>query len=676
MTTYVDPSGRTVQLGRELGVGGQGAVYTVPNDAGVVAKIYLQPPDARATRKLDALVRAADPQLQSVSAWPQTLLRDPKGGVRGFLMPLVPSAEYHELHMLYRPGARKQHFPKADWRFLVHVARNVARAFAVLHARGHLMGDVSARNVMVSHQGVVRFIDTDSFQVQVGTEVFTCPVGTAEFTPPELQGKGFGTLVRDMNHDLFGLALLVFHLLFEGRHPYAGVHADGGTPSPAEAIAKDLFAYSLQRQAGVTPPPFTLTLKGLPEGLRTLFERAFAPTHAGRPTAVQWEAALAELFTHITTCAKNAAHQHDRRVSCPWCASLPSNAGAATAKTGVPGSAKRIDVEAELNRIWRTVQAVPVPTAPTQVPVTVRPAPLPLPALPPLDTPRSAFQVSSVLWGITNVVLALLSVQTGVWWLTLILVGFAWYSFSRNSAPVREKRRVAQLDQLKQRQHQTYAALLRQSLTQYQGEAQTLRQQLDQASRRLDAVGAPSKYRQAIHALEGLRTQLRLLELEEERQVRALLERHRKSALDVFLSKFVIAPGTVNGIGASLVATLHASGIRTAKDVTSNVRWVKGVGPKRQQDLQDWRETLEQFFQFDPAQVPRHEVEAVRARVEQQRAAQLRQLEGAVAQFVRDVLAWRQAEQTALQEIHALKVELAQREKTIDVIQSSPLALN
>ena len=284
-------------------------------------------------------------------------------------MPLVSDTEYHELHNLYRITSRRQAFPQADVRFLVHVARNVSRAFMVLHSRDLLMGDVSSRNVMVSQNGTVRLIDTDSFQITVGGRTYPCPVGTAEFTAPELQGKSFGTLVRTREHDLFGLALLIFHLLFDGRHPYAGVHDNGAMPSPAEAIKTDKFAYSLQYQHGVKPPPFTLTLQGVHSSVRNLFERAFSPKHQNRPQADEWDKVLAEVFRHLTTCSKNGAHKHDSRVACPWCAMLPANAQAATAKTGIPSAAKRIDVEAELNRIWSGVQNIQRPAPPVQLPV-------------------------------------------------------------------------------------------------------------------------------------------------------------------------------------------------------------------------------------------------------------------------------------------------------------------
>lgn len=53
--------------------------------------------------------------------------------------------------------------------------------------------------------------------------VFHCDVGVPLWTPPELQGRDFRGLTRTKNHDRFGLAVLMFQLLFMGRHPFAGV---------------------------------------------------------------------------------------------------------------------------------------------------------------------------------------------------------------------------------------------------------------------------------------------------------------------------------------------------------------------------------------------------------------------------------------------------------------------
>src|SRR5262249_34504113 len=154
-----------------------------------------------------------------LAAWPMATLHDaPGGAVQGFLMPRF--ADLQSIQKLYSPSQRKLNFPRADWALLVHAAGTCAAAFAAIHERSCVLGDVNQNNVLVSPQGTVCLIDCDSFQVQAGGRVFPCEVGVAEYTPPELQGRSFAGVVRTVNHDCFGLAVLVFQLLFVGRHPY------------------------------------------------------------------------------------------------------------------------------------------------------------------------------------------------------------------------------------------------------------------------------------------------------------------------------------------------------------------------------------------------------------------------------------------------------------------------
>src|SRR5205085_2977941 len=104
-------------------------------------------------------------------------------------------------------------------------------------------------------------VDTDSFQVrdpQTGT-VYRCPVGKPDFTPAELQGETFREVDRTPEHDRFGLAVLLFLLLMEGTHPFAGSYTVPGDPPPyAERIRMGYFPYGTRpvvyRPMAVAPP--------------------------------------------------------------------------------------------------------------------------------------------------------------------------------------------------------------------------------------------------------------------------------------------------------------------------------------------------------------------------------------------------------------------------------------
>ena len=358
----------SVKLGRELGRGGEGAVYPVDSAPDLVAKIYLKPPAATKIEKLRSMSRHATPALLRVAAWPVDVLTDEAGAVRGFLMPKVSARE--DVHQLYSPRSRRRKFPTVDFRFVVRVATNIARAFAQVHSIGHVVGDVNHGNALVGRDGTVVLIDCDSFQIREGARHFTCDVGVPLFTPPELAGQSFRGLKRGANHDAFGLAVLLFHLLYLGRHPYAGKFAGGEMPIE-RAIAESRFVYGANAASfGMTRPPGALPLEAFGDRISQLFERAFAPpSDVPRPTAAQWVEALQFFEAQLVGCAATRSHYHPPGPGgCCWCALERQTGlklfGGKEAEFDTFGTAK-------LAPLWDAISAVPRPEGvmPLVVPV-------------------------------------------------------------------------------------------------------------------------------------------------------------------------------------------------------------------------------------------------------------------------------------------------------------------
>lgn len=317
--------GETVKVGDQLGTGGEGTVYEHQGSAHQVLKLYHTShlPDAAKQQKLRTMVTLGAAGLLNYTAWPLDTLHNKAGQVVGFIMPRING--YQPLHALYSPAHRRQMFPQADWGFLVYAARNTAAAFATLHSYGHVIGDVNQGNVLVNANSQVVLIDCDSFQIQTSHSIYYCPVGVAHFTPPELQGSSsFTTLKRTVDHDNFGLALLIFHLMFGGRHPYSGKPLHQGAGQSLEADIKH-YRYAYAHDAikrGFEPPPASIPLSILPSTIQLLFEQAFTEsgTQSGRPSAAQWVIALDELRQHLTECWNNNFHHYPRHlVLCPWC---------------------------------------------------------------------------------------------------------------------------------------------------------------------------------------------------------------------------------------------------------------------------------------------------------------------------------------------------------------------
>jgi DNA-binding helix-hairpin-helix protein with protein kinase domain len=240
MRTYKLAKARTdLRLNHEIGRGGEGSVFELVGNSNHVAKIYTSPPDNKKVQKLLRMAETAAPTILKIAAWPNDVVVDKSDRVCGFTMSRITARR--DIHELYSPKSRSAAFPDADFRFLVHVGANISRAFAAVHDQGHIIGDVNHGNVLVGSDGTVMLIDCDSYQIWNGQSAYTCDVGVPLFTPPELQGKSFRGLYRTKNHDAFGLAVIIFHLLFMGRHPFAGKYLGSGDMPIDKAIAEYRF---------------------------------------------------------------------------------------------------------------------------------------------------------------------------------------------------------------------------------------------------------------------------------------------------------------------------------------------------------------------------------------------------------------------------------------------------
>ena len=361
MTKLFDSQGKTVVLGRFIAEGGEGKIFAIDGAFDWVAKIYKPPIDPQLPSKLRAMIaqRYTDP-FYSVSAWPSTTLHEkPNGPVCGLVMRRV--VNHKDIHVVYGPAHRKVTFPKADWKFLLYVAMNTAAAFDVIHQNGVIIGDVNQSNVLVSEDSRVRLIDCDSYQFCANGQLFLCGVGVDRYTPPELQGRALRGITRSTNHDNFGLALLIFHLLFMGRHPFDGIFQGKGEMGTETAIKEYRFAYGRASASyQIVPPPHTLALSDASPVIADLFERAFAATSfnaRARPSASDWYAALKRISGSLRSCGPYYSHVFSSHLSsCPWCALMQK--GAIDFFLLPLASASSFNI----GKLWAQIEQVPCPT--------------------------------------------------------------------------------------------------------------------------------------------------------------------------------------------------------------------------------------------------------------------------------------------------------------------------
>ena len=322
-------SEETLRLDRKIAQGGEGAIFTVVGRPSVVAKIYSTPSSPARIEKLQEMVRhpPPDPTAQfghNSICWPRSLVIEGNGCI-GFLMPRIDPNHNKALLHFYNPYSRQEVAPGFTWGHLVHVAANTASVVGSLHAAGYVIGDLNESNFLVSDRALVSLVDCDSMQVPKpgGTGYFRCIVGKLDYCAPELHGCDFTKIDRLPEQDNFALGVLIFQLLMEGVHPFAGVWQGEGDPSHATRIRGGESPYVGSQR--VLPPPGALPIAMLPATLKSLVTRCLGAGHgllkaAARPSAREWRDSLAHLIKHLKQCTRGAQHVYPGHLTrCPWC---------------------------------------------------------------------------------------------------------------------------------------------------------------------------------------------------------------------------------------------------------------------------------------------------------------------------------------------------------------------
>lgn len=594
LTTFLDSKGKIIFLGKEIGRGGEGAVFEVRDKADLVAKIYHEPIDNEKAEKLHLMAQAKNEKLLRLAAWvSEVLYFDDGKQVAGFLMPRLNFGK--AIHELYNPQSRRQKFPEADWRFLVHAAANLARSFAVIHAHGHAIGDVNHSNVIIAPDATVRLIDCDSYHFNGTEKSFYCEVGVSTHTPPELQGKTLREIPRTENHDAFGLAVLIFQMLFMGRHPFSGAFLGEGEDNTLESsILEHRFAYGEGAKSRLMKqPPATLNLEAVSAPIAKLFERAFLQTE-NRPTAREWVENLEILGKNLQACTIGGNHFYlNSLAKCPWCelektakiaffpAKLPLNFGAngsfdLVTLENLFDSIKTPEISQSLVKTNNPVWKVYGTGSTSSLSSTVSLSPSAKLAENLTDL-RVKMIFGLIIIGV--VVFGLTFLLNSLAFTFLIILAFPIYSVCKSLAEynLKEVRESVQLafDNAKQK-HDKFKESWSKS---------ALLQPFEDTKKEL---------KDTLHVYKDLSfiREKRLKETDETRYIRHL---------DEYLKKFKIRNAEIEGIGDRF-ETLKEHSISTAADIsTKNFLKVKNVSHLHKRKLFDWRKDLEQKFTLQNA---------------------------------------------------------------------------
>jgi len=567
-------AGKPEALGKRIGKGGEGEVYALQSRPDRAVKIYKETLRSQREPKVRAMVAGQLAATTDLVAFPAEIVSDLRGGFVGFIMRLVSG--YQPMHELYSPKSRKQHFPKADYRFLVRAALNVARAVGKVHQAGCIIGDFNHSGVLVAQDATVSLIDADSFQFVREGRAYPCVVGVPDFTPPELHGVSLASVTRTRSHDHFGLAVAIFHLLAMGKHPYAGRFA-GGDLSMGEAIAQNRFAFSLARkhETRTTPPPGSVSLQDFPMPIAGAFDAAFGLNPAARPDAAQWVAVLKELEAALSHCTAIKTHYYPSAAGkCVWCR-LAGQSGVDMfpdlLSTVPPMPGGPFDIE----RIWAQIRAVRLPRPEELLPAWSGDTDSGSPAV---AEAKRALNARKIL-GIA----ALIGAGAGFGYASgaaIIWLGLAIFGLVKllGGSVDQEPFKKAYRDADQRARNAELVFLQRMGLTELAGIRDDLERWVEEY-RKLDG--------------ELVQEIMRLKATREARQ-RA-----------TFLDRFAIRRARISGIGPAKTATLASYGIETAADVTQHaVMTVPGFGEAMTAKLMLWRRGHEAKFRYNPATDP------------------------------------------------------------------------
>lgn len=258
-------SNGTVILTKELGAGGEAIVYET--DTQYVAKLYK--PETITVRKYEKmkLMLSKDIECPGV-CYPVDILYNSHEEFVGFLMPRAKGIEIQKSVFGPKPLFQKK-FPGWKKRDTVELCVTILKKIKYLHDRNIIMGDINPANILVVSPTEVYFVDTDSYQV----EDFPCPVGTINYTAPEIQKKHFVDFLRTMGNENFAVATLLFMIMLPGKPPYS----QQGGEDPVSNIMRMDFSYPFGDSSNKKTPegPWRYIWSHLTYDLKEAFYKTF-----------------------------------------------------------------------------------------------------------------------------------------------------------------------------------------------------------------------------------------------------------------------------------------------------------------------------------------------------------------------------------------------------------------
>lgn len=316
-----DTSGRCYRLGRLLGEGRQGRVYSVEGGRLAVKIASAQATDEARERLRQRLLFVRSLPLDDVPiARPLETLRPP---YLGYAMEFL--AEMEPIRDLIRP--RKGADRIRDWylgggglRRRLRVLARCAETLGQLHGKGLVYGDLSPQNVFVSASPLneeVWLIDADNLQFE--SSPGKANLWTRGYGAPEVvtEKRGVNTLT-----DAYSLAVLVFETL-SLVHPFKGDAVENGKPEVEDEALEGRLPWIDHPNADTNR-----SSRGIPRDvvlsqlLKDMCRRAFVEglnDPMRRPGVMEWAERLHNAADLTLECPECGSTYYFSETECPWC---------------------------------------------------------------------------------------------------------------------------------------------------------------------------------------------------------------------------------------------------------------------------------------------------------------------------------------------------------------------
>ena len=271
-----------IKLESKVAAGGEGIIYTT--NTPYVAKIYKRENNTKRKYEKIKLMLSKKIECEGV-CYPVAALYNSNKEFIGYMMPKAKGKELQK-SIFIKPLFLKN-FPNWKKRDTVELCITILEKIKYLHDRNIVMGDINPANILIVSPKEVYFVDTDSYQV----EDFPCPVGTNNYTAPEIQRKHFSDFLRTMGNENFAVATLLFMIMLPGKPPYS----QQGGEDPINNIIKMDFSYPFGDSSNKKTPdgPWRYIWSHLTYDLKKAFYNTFRKggdysTEETRLTVDEW----------------------------------------------------------------------------------------------------------------------------------------------------------------------------------------------------------------------------------------------------------------------------------------------------------------------------------------------------------------------------------------------------